>query len=66
MNPDINPDRNINSLDFDGITDPIEDPLIKEGDTIIFMNFRADRARQLVDLTDPQFDGFQHHEFPHT
>lgn len=31
-----------------------------DGDTLIFMNFRADRARQLVTaLTDPAFDGFK-------
>jgi len=30
-----------------------------DGDTLIFMNFRADRARQLVSaLSDPAFDGF--------
>ncbi|OQS40790.1 2,3-bisphosphoglycerate-independent phosphoglycerate mutase [Chromobacterium haemolyticum] len=33
---------------------------MRDGDVVIFMNFRADRARQLVSaLTDPAFDGFQ-------
>jgi 2,3-bisphosphoglycerate-independent phosphoglycerate mutase len=32
---------------------------IGDGDTAVFMNFRADRARQLTRaLTDPSFDGF--------
>jgi len=32
---------------------------IADGDTVIFMNFRADRARELVSaLSDPAFDGF--------
>jgi 2,3-bisphosphoglycerate-independent phosphoglycerate mutase len=33
---------------------------IKDGDSIIFVNFRADRARELTQaLTDPGFDGFE-------
>jgi 2,3-bisphosphoglycerate-independent phosphoglycerate mutase len=33
---------------------------IEDGDTVLFMNFRADRARQLTRaLTDPAFDGFR-------
>lgn len=32
---------------------------IEDGDVVIFMNFRADRARQITQaLTDPNFDGF--------
>jgi len=32
---------------------------IEDGDVVVFMNFRADRARQLTRaLTDPGFDGF--------
>jgi 2,3-bisphosphoglycerate-independent phosphoglycerate mutase len=32
---------------------------IKDGDVVVFMNFRADRARELTTaLTDPAFDGF--------
>ena len=33
---------------------------MKDGDAVVFMNFRADRARQLTAaLTDPGFDGFE-------
>ena len=33
--------------------------LIRDGDSVIFFNFRPDRARQLTRaLTDPDFDGF--------
>jgi 2,3-bisphosphoglycerate-independent phosphoglycerate mutase len=36
-----------------------------DGDAAIFMNFRADRARQLTSaLTDPAFDGFPRKRFP--
>ncbi len=39
--------------------------VIEEGDVVIFMNFRADRARQLsFALTDPEFKGFQRKIFP--
>jgi 2,3-bisphosphoglycerate-independent phosphoglycerate mutase len=32
---------------------------IKDGDVCVFMNFRADRAREMTSaLTDPKFDGF--------
>lgn len=33
---------------------------IRDGDSVFFFNFRADRARQMVRaLTDPKFDGFE-------
>ena len=33
---------------------------MQDGDAVIFMNFRADRARQITTaLTDPSFDGFK-------
>lgn len=33
---------------------------IVDGDVVVFMNFRADRARQLTQaLIDPEFDGFE-------
>ncbi|MCC7079397.1 MAG: 2,3-bisphosphoglycerate-independent phosphoglycerate mutase [Burkholderiales bacterium] len=33
---------------------------MQDGDVVVFMNFRADRARQLTRaLTDPAFDGFE-------
>jgi 2,3-bisphosphoglycerate-independent phosphoglycerate mutase len=36
-----------------------EGGVINDGDTVIFMNFRADRARQMTQaLTDPDFQGF--------
>ncbi len=38
---------------------------IQDGDIVFFMNFRADRARQLSRaLTDPNFSGFQRRIFP--
>ncbi|MCW5605979.1 MAG: 2,3-bisphosphoglycerate-independent phosphoglycerate mutase, partial [Burkholderiales bacterium] len=43
------------------------DPAIRmnDGDAVVFMNFRADRARQLTAaLTDPAFDGFRRERFP--
>jgi 2,3-bisphosphoglycerate-independent phosphoglycerate mutase len=43
------------------ITPPGAPPVrIQDGDVVIFMNFRADRARQLsAALTDPDFNGFE-------
>ena len=44
-----------------GHSDPIQD-----GDIVFFMNFRADRARQLSHaFTDPNFTGFQRAKWPH-
>ncbi|HEX4044819.1 MAG TPA: 2,3-bisphosphoglycerate-independent phosphoglycerate mutase, partial [Gammaproteobacteria bacterium] len=38
---------------------------IQDGDTVVFMNFRADRARELTQsLLDPQFQGFTRTTFP--
>jgi 2,3-bisphosphoglycerate-independent phosphoglycerate mutase len=38
---------------------------MNDGDAVVFMNFRADRARELTRaLTDPAFDGFQRKRFP--
>ena len=35
---------------------------MKDGDVVVFMNFRADRARQLTTaLTDASFNGFERH-----
>ena len=45
----------------------LEDGLIREGDSIFFMNFRPDRARELTRVfADPEFDGFEriHGYFP--
>jgi 2,3-bisphosphoglycerate-independent phosphoglycerate mutase len=56
----------------DGITDEFLKPIIIEpqgrvqrGDTVIFVNFRPDRARELTRaFADPAFDGFTHRYFP--
>ncbi len=41
------------------------DGAIKDGDSVIFFNFRADRARQLTRaLTEAQFDGFARETVP--
>jgi 2,3-bisphosphoglycerate-independent phosphoglycerate mutase len=38
---------------------------IEDGDVVVFMNFRADRARELTRaLTDPGFDGFARTRLP--
>ena len=38
---------------------------MRDGDAVVFMNFRADRARQLTRaLTDPEFEGFARERFP--
>jgi len=40
-------------------------PLIRDGDGILFFNFRADRARQLTQaFTDAAFDGFERKKRP--
>ncbi|QIZ78263.1 2,3-bisphosphoglycerate-independent phosphoglycerate mutase [Ferrimonas lipolytica] len=42
-----------------------ENAPIVDGDALIFMNFRADRARQLTrTFTDPAFDGFVRQQTP--
>ncbi len=39
--------------------------VIEDGDAVVFMNFRADRARQLTHaLTDGTFDGFERRRVP--
>src|SRR3970282_1113364 len=38
---------------------------MRDGDAVVFMNFRADRARQLTRaLTDPGFSGFVRERVP--
>ena len=38
---------------------------IKDGDSVIFINFRPDRAREITRaLVDPDFDGFERKVFP--
>lgn len=40
---------------------------INDGDSVIYMNFRADRARQLSRaLTQPDFTGFHRHKLPNS
>ncbi|NLA57683.1 MAG: 2,3-bisphosphoglycerate-independent phosphoglycerate mutase [Firmicutes bacterium] len=40
---------------------------INDGDSVIFFNFRADRARQITRaLTDDEFSGFQRKKYPRT
>ena len=42
-----------------------EAPGMQDGDVAVFMNFRADRARQITRaLTDETFDGFARERFP--
>src|SRR5690606_26150553 len=39
---------------------------LNDGDSVIFFNFRADRARQLsYALLNPNFDGFERERWPH-
>lgn len=60
-----------------GVTDEFIEPIvvadgggepagsIRDGDAVIFFNFRADRARQITRaLTDPGFDDFERTVFP--
>ena len=57
-----------------GITDEFVEPVvcdregtISDGDSVIFFNFRPDRAREITRaLVDPAFDGFQREFFPTT
>ncbi|TAJ76894.1 MAG: 2,3-bisphosphoglycerate-independent phosphoglycerate mutase [Gallionellaceae bacterium] len=38
---------------------------VRDGDAVVFMNFRADRAREMTRaLTDDKFDGFKRERFP--
>ena len=48
------------------ITAPSSAPLrMEDGDMVVFMNFRSDRARQLTHaLLSPEFDGFERHHIP--
>lgn len=41
------------------------DGLIRDGDTVLFMNFRADRAREMTrTFVDQNFDGFERRRHP--
>lgn len=41
-----------------------EEALMQEGDAVIFMNYRADRARQITRAFVPEFEGFTRNVFP--
>ncbi|MEZ8826899.1 2,3-bisphosphoglycerate-independent phosphoglycerate mutase [Vibrio amylolyticus] len=45
-------------------TEDQEDAAIVDGDAVIFMNYRADRARQITRTFVPAFDGFERAVFP--
>ena len=47
-------------------TTAIGDPVaMQDGDVVVFMNFRADRAREITRaLTDPEFNNFKREYFP--
>jgi 2,3-bisphosphoglycerate-independent phosphoglycerate mutase len=55
------------------VTDEFVEPIvcdgegtIKSGDSVIFFNFRPDRAREITSaLTQPEFSGFERVVFPH-
>ena len=44
--------------------DTQEDAIIQDGDTVIFMNYRADRARQITRAFVPGFDSFERTVLP--
>ena len=58
----------------DGVTDEFVEPIvcdkdgtISDNDSIIFFNYRPDRAREITRaFVDPEFDGFQREFFPVT
>ncbi|WP_413285365.1 2,3-bisphosphoglycerate-independent phosphoglycerate mutase [Vibrio sp. MA40-2] len=41
-----------------------ESAAIEDGDAVIFMNYRADRAREITRTFVPAFDGFERSKFP--
>ncbi|EGU40812.1 phosphoglyceromutase [Vibrio ichthyoenteri ATCC 700023] len=41
-----------------------EDAIMQDGDAVIFMNYRADRARQITRTFVTDFDGFERASFP--
>ena len=58
----------------EGVTDEFVKPIIvgegakvKDGDTVIFYNFRTDRAREMLwAFKDPAFEGFERKSLPET
>ncbi len=62
----LNIEKSLAAFYQKGITDEFIQPLvcskqlIKDGDVVIWMNYRADRSKQiLMSLTNPNFDGFR-------
>ena len=63
----INLESSINASYSNGITDefikPIvldEDGIIRNGDALVWLNFRTDRAKQILNaFVNPKFDGFE-------
>lgn len=48
------------------LLDQARSTAIQDGDAVIFMNFRADRARQLTQaFIEPDFHGFNRKQWPH-
>ncbi len=72
QNPD--PVAAVSASYADGITDEFMEPVvcdengtISDRDSVIFFNYRPDRAREITRaLVDPDFDGFQREFFPTT
>ena len=68
----INLESSINNSYENDITDefikPIlleEEGIIKDGDALVWLNFRTDRAKQILNaLVNPKFDGFETREYP--
>ena len=65
------PDQVISDSYENGVTDEFVEPValdargVKEGDAVVFFNFRPDRARELTRaVVDPAFDGFPRKRFP--
>ncbi|MDE1248108.1 2,3-bisphosphoglycerate-independent phosphoglycerate mutase [Vibrio aestuarianus] len=45
-------------------TEEQQSAAIEDGDAVIFMNYRADRAREITRAFVPDFDGFERAKFP--
>ncbi len=65
------PDQAIADSYARGVTDEFVEPVsfdergVREGDAVIFFNFRPDRARELTRaMVDPAFDGFSRDRLP--
>lgn len=71
---DANPVHAVEESYMDGVTDEFLEPvvcdrdgMISDHDSVIFFNFRADRARAMTRaFVDPDFNGFKREHFPVT